>query len=224
MHICHMCFELLLEKYGWKMPRIWSLLIRHIRFELFYQKIWLENASYLKFVHLSHVLRALLSENLAEKVFVFEVCGLFNQGLQTLPTKILTNFHINFSLFFHINFSTHSQKLISIYFFNWIKYDRGDSFSFNFEPNRIAISRAHSEKCIFISISHINFSHILTKIHFHLFSNWIRPFDKINYDLLIKFIHPRFFIYSSKVCFSCTTNSEPYTIKTNLGWIHFLYV
>ena len=35
-----------------------------------------------------------------------------------------------------------------------------------------------------------------------------------------KCIHPRFYIYSSKVCFYCTTNSEPYTIKTNLGWIN----
>ena len=32
----------------------------------------------------------------------------------------------------------------------------------------------------------------------------IRPFDMYK-------------MYSSKVCFYCTTNREPYTIKTNLG-------
>ena len=36
----------------------------------------------------------------------------------------------------------------------------------------------------------------------------------------INFFHPRLFIYLSKVCFYCTTNSEHCTIKTNLGWIN----
>ena len=36
-------------------------------------------------------------------------------------------------------------------------------------------------------------------------------------QLPLKFIHTRFFIYSLKVWFYCTTNSEPCTIKTNLG-------
>ena len=131
MHICHMCFELLLEKYGWKMPRIWSLLIRHIRFELFYQKIWLENASYLKFVHLSHVLRSLLSEKIwLKKCSYLKFVDYSIKACKHYRPKSWRIF-ISISLFFFISISRHTRK-------NWFP------FIFLIELNMIVVTVFHS--------------------------------------------------------------------------------